>query len=406
MPELRKDPIVGRWVIIAEERAKRPLAPRSEIAVIGEGGICPFCEGNEVHTPIEILAYRDRASSTNGPGWRVRVVPNKFPALQIEGDLDQRGEGIYDKMKGIGAHEVIIECPHHELSMAQLPEENIREVLWAYRDRLVDLKKDPRLVYGMVFKNVGGAAGASLEHSHSQLIVTPIVPITVEEEMSGAENFFSYRGRCIFCDMVHQELASEKRIILDTPNFLVFAPFASRFPFETWIVPKTHNSHYENIRKPEVDDLGGVLKTILRKLETALDRPAYNYVIHTSPFDVPTLRHYHWHLEIIPRTTRIAGFEWGTGFYINPVAPEKAAAYLRETDCRIKEPARSKRIQRSVGNPLTARGSFDRRNHRDANGRVRRQFRSAFGAPDSGGAMPGTGEAGSRSVRPRRAAAA
>jgi UDPglucose--hexose-1-phosphate uridylyltransferase len=332
MPELRKDPIVGRWVIIAEERAKRPLAPRSELAVIGEGGICPFCEGNEVHTPIEILAYRDRASPTNGPGWRVRVVPNKFPALQIEGDLDLRGEGIYDKMKGVGAHEVIIECPHHEMNMAQLPEENIREVLWVYRDRLVDLKKDPRLVYGMVFKNVGGAAGASLEHSHSQLIVTPIVPITVEEEMAGAEEFFSYRGRCIFCDMVHQELASEKRIILDTPHFLAFAPFASRFPFETWIVPKTHNSHYENIRKPEVDDLGGVLKTVLRKLETALDRPAYNYVIHTSPFDVPTLRHYHWHLEIIPRTTRIAGFEWGTGFYINPVAPEKAAAYLRDTD--------------------------------------------------------------------------
>ncbi|MBX9678980.1 MAG: galactose-1-phosphate uridylyltransferase [Gemmataceae bacterium] len=332
MPELRKDPIVGRWVIIAEERAKRPLSPRSEMAVVGEGGICPFCEGNEVHTPIEILAYRDRTSPVNGPGWRVRVVPNKFPALQIEGDQDKRGEGIYDKMKGVGAHEVIIECPHHELNMAQLPEENIREVLWAYRDRLVDLKKDPRLVYGMVFKNVGGAAGASLEHSHSQLIVTPIVPITVEEEMAGAEEFFSYRGRCIFCDMVHQELGSEKRIILDTPHFLVFAPFASRFPFETWIVPKTHNSHYENIRKPEVDDLGGVLKTVLRKLEVALDRPAYNYVIHTSPFDVPSLGHYHWHLEIIPRTTRIAGFEWGTGFYINPVAPEKAAEYLRETE--------------------------------------------------------------------------
>ena len=332
MPELRKDPIVGRWVIIAEERAKRPLSPRSEMAVVGEGGICPFCEGNEVHTPIEILAYRDRTSPVNGPGWRVRVVPNKFPALQIEGDLDKRGEGVYDKMKGVGAHEVIIECPHHELNMAQLPEENIREVLWAYRDRLVDLKKDPRLVYGMVFKNVGGAAGASLEHSHSQLIVTPIVPITVEEEMAGAEEFFSYRGRCIFCDMMHQELGSEKRIILDSPHFLVFAPFASRFPFETWIVPKTHNSHYENIRKPEVDDLGGVLKTVLRKLEVALDRPAYNYVIHTSPFDVPSLGHYHWHLEIIPRTTRIAGFEWGTGFYINPVAPEKAAEYLRETE--------------------------------------------------------------------------
>lgn len=332
MPELRKDPIVGRWVIIAEERAKRPLPSRSESTVVGEGGICPFCAGNETHTPIEILAYRDRGTNPNASGWRVRVVPNKFPALQIEGDLDKRGEGIYDKMKGVGAHEVIIECPQHELSMAQLPEENIREVLWAYRDRLVDLKKDPRLVFGMVFKNVGAAAGASLEHSHSQLIVTPIVPVNVAEEMAGAQEFFDYRGRCIFCDMVHQESSSEKRVILDSPHFLVFAPFASRFPFETWIVPKTHNSHYENIRKPEVDDLGGILKTVLRKLEVALDRPAYNYMIHTSPFDVQSLRHYHWHLEIIPRMTRVAGFEWGTGFYINPVAPERAAAYMRETD--------------------------------------------------------------------------
>ena len=151
--------------------------------------------------------------------------------------------------------------------MANLTEENIREILWVYRDRLVDLKKDPRLVYGMVFKNVGAAAGASLEHSHSQLIVTPIVPINVWEEMTGSLEFFNYRGRCIYCDMIHQELAAEKRIVLDTPNFVAFAPFASRFPFETWILPKNHNSHYENIQKNEVDELGTVLKTILLKLE-------------------------------------------------------------------------------------------------------------------------------------------
>lgn len=329
MPELRKDPIVGRWVIIATERARRPVAPKVEPEP-SEAALCPFCEGREDQTPPEILAYRERNSRPNGPGWRVRVVPNKYPALMVEGELQKRGEGIYDKMNGVGAHEVIIDCPHHVVSLTSLSEDNVREILWVYRDRMVDLKKDPRLVYGMLFKNVGTAAGASLEHSHSQLIVLPIVPINVMEEMNGSLSFFNYRGRCIYCDMIHQELASEKRVVLDTPNFVSFVPFACRFPFETWIVPKRHNSHFENIQKNEVDELGTVLKSCLMKLEKALDSPAYNYIIHTAPFDVQALPHYHWHVEIIPRLTRVAGFEWGTGFYINPVPPEQAAAFVRE----------------------------------------------------------------------------
>jgi UDPglucose--hexose-1-phosphate uridylyltransferase len=340
MPELRKDPVVGRWVIIATDRARRPLPGSTAELPPDNGGPCPFCEGSEAETPHEILAYRDRGTHPDGRGWRVRVVPNKFPALQIEGELGKRGEGIYDKMNGIGAHEVIVECPFHETSIANLTEENIREVLWVYHDRLVDLKKDPRLVYGMVFKNVGAAAGASLEHSHSQLIVTPIVPINVWEEMSGSLEFFNYRGRCIYCDMIHQELAYEKRVVLDAPGFVTFAPYASRFPFELWILPKSHSSHYENIQKNQVDELGTVLKTVLLKLEKALGRPAYNYIIHTSPFDTQFLPHYHWHMEVIPRLTRVAGFEWGTGFYINPVPPEQAAAILAETKVDAA-PARS-----------------------------------------------------------------
>jgi UDPglucose--hexose-1-phosphate uridylyltransferase len=225
--------------------------------------------------------------------------------------------------------------------MASLTEENIRDVLWVYRDRLLDLKKDPRLVYGMVFKNVGAAAGASLEHSHSQLIVTPIVPINVWEEMNGSLEFYGYRGRCIYCDMIHQELDDAKRVVLDTPSFVAFCPYASRFPFETWILPKSHNSHYENIQKNEVDELGTVLKTILLKLEYALDRPAYNYIIHTAPLDTPLLPHYHWHMEIIPRLTRVAGFEWGTGFYINPVPPEQASQFLRDTEVDVTGGRRS-----------------------------------------------------------------
>jgi UDPglucose--hexose-1-phosphate uridylyltransferase len=334
MPELRKDPIVGRWVIIAPERAKRPIAIKNEPTSAGSL-FCPFCEGGEENTPPEIVAYRDRTTKPNDRGWRVRVIPNKFPALKVEGELHKRGEGIYDKMNGIGAHEVIVECPFHEVSMANLSEQHIREILWVYRDRLVDLKKDRRLVYGMIFKNVGLAAGASLEHSHSQLIVTPIVPVNAQEEMNGSLEFFDYRGRCIYCDMIYQEISAEKRIVVDSPSFISFAPFASRFPFELWIVPKNHNSHYENIQKNELDELGTVLKTILMKLEIALDKPSYNYIIHTSPFDTQSLPHYHWHVEIIPRMTRVAGFEWGTGFYINAVPPEQAASYLRDVEVDV-----------------------------------------------------------------------
>ena len=331
MSELRKDPIVGRWVIIAPDRAKRPEDYTHEFS-LKTGGFCPFCEGNEDATTSEILAYRNSGSERNGPGWRTRVVPNKFPALQVEGQLAKRGEGIYDLMNGIGAHEVIIESPRHETSMAGLPVENIREVLWVYRDRLVDLKKDSRLVHGLIFKNKGAAAGASLEHTHSQLIVTSVVPISVWEEMTGSLEFFNYRGRCIYCDMIQQELATGSRIVLETPQFVVFCPFASRFPFETWILPKQHSSQFENIPRQGIEELGTVLKTTLMKLEQALDNPPYNYVIHTAPFDSSELKHYHWHIEMFPRLTRVAGFEWGSGFYINSVSPEEAAGFLREIE--------------------------------------------------------------------------
>jgi len=336
MSDLRKDPIVGRWVIVAKSRAKRPHDFNGGTALRADSKFCPFCAGHEAMTPPEILAYREAGSLPGGEGWRVRVVPNKFPALEIEGDLNNRGEGMYDMMRGVGAHEVIIESPRHVVSTADLTEENLREVFWVYRDRLLDLKKDRRLVFGMIFKNVGEAAGASLEHTHSQLIVTPIVPINVAEEIAGSLEFFNFRGRCVFCDMIHQELAGEQRIVVDTPGFVAFCPFAARFPFETWIVPKIHSSHYENIQRHSADELARVIKRVLEKIEVALDRPAYNYIIHTAPFDTQELGHYHWHIEIIPRLTKTAGFEWGTGFYINPVPPEDAAAFLRE----VESPAR------------------------------------------------------------------
>ncbi len=331
MSDLRKDPIVGRWVIIAKNRAKRPNELNDGL-LERASGFCPFCEGHETHTPGEIVAYRQAGTPRDAPGWRVRVVPNKFPALEIEGDLNKRGQGLYDLMNGVGAHEVIIESPRHLRSTAELDDATLGDVFWIYRERLLDLKRDTRLLHGMVFKNVGAAAGASLEHIHSQLIVTPIVPISVVEEIEGSHAFYRYRGRCVFCDMIEQELAFEQRIVFDSPGFVAFCPFAARFPFETWIVPTTHASHYETLSRGGADELARVIRRVMQKIEAALDRPAYNYIIHTAPFDTQALDHYHWHIEIIPRVTKTAGFEWGTGFYINPVPPEEAATFMRDLE--------------------------------------------------------------------------
>lgn len=328
MSELRRDPVIGRWVIIASERAKRPADFQSE-APGPPDTYCPFCEGHEDKTPPEILAYRAAGTAPNGPGWRLRVVPNKFPALQIEGNLDKRGVGLYDRMRGIGAHEVVIESPRHAVSLTSLNDHEVQDVLWAYRDRLADLKRDIRFTYGMVFKNVGKSAGASLEHSHSQIIVLPTVPRTVADEMRGGRAFYDYRGRCIFCDIISQELEEGGRVVLEGENFLACEPYAARFPFETWVLPKHHMSHYEDVGRLGTEELAHCLRTVLLKLEKALSMPPYNYIIHTAPFNVGPIEHYHWHIEIIPRVTRIAGFEWGTGFYLNPVAPETAAEYLR-----------------------------------------------------------------------------
>ncbi|HHT9118342.1 MAG TPA: galactose-1-phosphate uridylyltransferase [Candidatus Hypogeohydataceae bacterium YC38] len=332
MPELRKEPVSGRWVIIATERALRPSDFIAVPPPTIKGNFCPFCEGNEDKTPPEIMAYRERDTRPNTRGWRVRVVPNKFPALVIEGGLNKRGDGIYDIMNGIGAHEVIIECPQHKISLTSLPPAHVQEIIWTYRDRLVDLKKDKRLIYGMLFKNVGAVAGASLEHTHTQLIVTPIVPLVVASEMEGSMAFYKYRGRCLFCDMINQELSNGSRMVLEGEHFVTFAPYAARFPFELWILPKNHSSHFENIQRSEVEELAETLRAALCKLEGALEQPPYNFIIHTSPFDQPELAHYHWHIEIIPRLTRVAGFEWGTGFYINPVPPENAAEYLKKVE--------------------------------------------------------------------------
>ncbi len=328
MPELRKDPVIGRWVIISTERGKRPhdFRPTPEPQ---KSGFCPFCPGNEDKTPPEIFAIREPGTAPNTPGWTLRVVPNKYPALRVEGDLNRRGEGIYDVMNGVGAHEVIIETPHHDKKLADLDISQIHNILKVYRDRITDLRNDVRLKYVLVFKNQGFEAGASLQHSHSQLIATPILPKTVIEEMNGALNYYKYKERCIFCDIVREEIKDQVRLVYEEEHFIAIEPFAPRFPFETWILPKNHASHYEHSSDELLRHLAITLKLVLQKLEKALQNPPYNFIIHTSPMQDGPLQHYHWHVEIMPKLTRVAGFERGTGFYINSTSPEDAARYLK-----------------------------------------------------------------------------
>ncbi len=336
MPELRKDPIVGRWVIISTDRAKRPADFVRE-PVQKKSGFCPFCAGNENKTPSEVLAYRPNGAGRDGSGWTVRVVPNKFPALGIEGSLSRQAEGMFDKMNGVGAHEVIVESPEHDVSLAELPEKRIEDVLWAFRDRILDLKKDKRFKYILIFKNHGTAAGATLEHSHGQLIALPIVPKHVLEEMEGAKQYYMYKERCVFCDIIRQETEDGTRVVGENENFLTLAPYAPRFPFETWILPKRHESAFENSSSQVYEALAKSLKNLLTRADQVLDSPAYNLVIHTAPVQEPALDHYHWHIEFMPRLTKTAGFEWGTGFYQNPTPPEEAAKYLREAKVEKKE---------------------------------------------------------------------
>lgn len=281
-------------------------------------------------TPPEIMAYRPEGSNRENPGWTLRVVPNKFPALMIEGEVDRRGEGVYDLMNGVGAHEVIIETPDHEVNMGSLGEKQFEEVLWAYRDRILDLRKDKRFRYVLIFKNQGSEAGATMEHTHSQLIALPIVPRNVTDELVGAQEYYKYKERCIYCDIVRQEMEERVRVVSENENFIVICPFAPRFPFETWILPKKHASYFEHASKQEYMDLSRSLRETLMRLNRSLNDPPFNYLIHSMPFGEAENGHYHWHIEVMPKLTQVAGFEWGTGFYINPVTPEESTICLRE----------------------------------------------------------------------------
>jgi len=336
MPQLRKDSIIGRWVIIALERAKRPhdfIIAKQENKLKS----CIFCEHHESETPVEICSLRDPQTMPNTSGWEIRDVPSDPPLLQIEGDMGRRGKGMYDVMNGIGAHEIIVETPKHIANISSLGIEQIKKVFDMYVQRMADLEKDKRIKYVLISKNYGTPAGADpVLHSRTQLIALPVNPKRVKEELTGAKRYYEYKERCIFCDMIQQEIQTNARVIAREDGFIAFTPYASRFPFEVWVLPEEHSCDFYKLKNTK--GLARIMKIVMKKLDVGLQDPPYNYVIHTAPFRRMTSAgywktidyDYHWHIEIMPRLTKVAGFELGSGFYINPTPPEAAAEYLLE----------------------------------------------------------------------------
>ncbi|MFU8856112.1 MAG: galactose-1-phosphate uridylyltransferase [Deferrisomatales bacterium] len=335
MSELRFDPLKRRWVIVAQERALKPadlVQPKPEPSSRN----CPLCPGNEQYAGQEIF----RLPGGPADSWRVRVVPNKFPVLRVEGDLERSGRGLYDVVSGVGAHEVVVENPDHERSMADLEVEELRDVLAAFRSRLTDLQRDRRLRYLMLFKNHRAEAGARLDHSHSQIIAIPEIPVQIAAELRSARDHFRRKERCLLCDILRQEHDEGARLVLETGRFTAFAPFASAFPFQVTVAPRAHAHDFSSLTDEDLLQLAGTLREVLGRLKAVLEDPPYNLALHTSPPEHPRPGRpglwdslsldWHWHLEIAPRLTRIAGFEWSTGFHINPVTPEDAARHLRE----------------------------------------------------------------------------
>ena len=330
MPQMRRDPISGRWVVIAPERADRPQAIL-RVPPGPESGACPFCPGHEAVTPPELLVQR-ATGPANGPGWTLRVIPNKFPALRTEVVYGREGDGLYDAMAGVGAHEVIIETPEHARTLAEQQPAHVAALFAAYQSRAQDLSRDQRLRAIVLFKNSGAAAGATVTHSHMQLIAVPLVPEETKIELAACGAHWEAKERCLYCDIAAQELRSRERVVLETEQFLVLSPWAARTPFELVILPKEHRSRFEDETPLQLRAFAEALRTTLRKLDRALERPAFNFHLHSLPLREPKSPSYHWHLELKPTLQLRGGFEWGSGMSINPTPPEEAAAFLRQTE--------------------------------------------------------------------------
>lgn len=340
MSELRHDPINRRWVIIAMERSKRPdeFVFEPPIPATDEPP-CPFCPGQESRTPPELFALREQGPA-NGPNWHVRVVPNKRPVLAIEGEPDRRGVGVYDRMRGIGAHELVIEAPEHRLRPAQIPLFQFAAALNASRQRMIDLQRDGRFKYILLYRNYGVAAGATIHHPFEQLVATPVTPLSVVTKLESARRHFHVKERCVFCDILAQEIDDGSRIVHMDERFVCFAPYASRFPYELWLFPRRHQHQFADLDQEGVESLAAHMLEVFRRMETVLGDPPFHWMLINAPnvnAGVPRSGFWstipwdwHWHIEILPRLMPLAGFEWGTGFYINPTPPEDAAAFLRD----------------------------------------------------------------------------
>jgi UDPglucose--hexose-1-phosphate uridylyltransferase len=323
--ELRRDLVSGTWVVIATGRAKRPNDFKKEKRkIIKENPRkCPFCNLASPEEVNDALIYK----KSNGD-WSLRVIPNKFPAFVHSDDLNEREEGPYNLMDGIGFHEIIITRDHYR-QIAQFNVQETAEVIDAYQERYLALMNKKFINYISIFHNHGKEAGASVVHPHSQLIAMPVIDPDIARSLLGSANYCRSNRQCVHCEMIEWEMEEKKRIIFENEDFIVFCPFVPRCAFETRVYPKKHKSYFERINNEEKMNFAEALQIALAKIYNGLKDPSYNFFIHTSPCDGRSYDHYHWHLEILPKTSIWAGFELGTGIEISTIRPEDAAEYLR-----------------------------------------------------------------------------
>ncbi len=327
MSEIRWDVVKNNWVAVAAERALKPNdfpIAKKALEASEAPGFCPFCEGHEAFTPPEIAAYR-QSSEANADGWLVRAIPNKFSAFELEGSLKKTNTGIFTCYNGLGDHEVIIENPQHGVEFHDLSVERIEIILNMFKERYLDLSQDERIKYIQIYKNRGMFAGASLDHSHSQIVALPFVP----QENRGLVDYYHKNTSCLICDILKQESGGE-RMVMESDYYMLLCPYAPRFSYETWIIPKRHSEHFGEITEDEIKDLAIIMKKFIALIIDCLQNPSYNLVINTAPVNVEHEGGYHWYMELTPRLLVNAGVEIATGVYMNPVAPELAAAMFRE----------------------------------------------------------------------------
>ena len=327
--EIRQNKATKEWVIFAPARGKRPhdFQQRHDEAapVPPHDAHCPFCPGNEAKLPTVIKEWRDET----GDQWQTRVVPNKFPALTPNVSIQRYAQGINMAMPGYGQHEVIVESPRHDQDIATMTPAAVRTLIESYYQRYLDLYQNPCNVLIQIFRNHGSSAGASLRHPHSQVIATGMVPRAIRWREYEAQRYFDELGRCVYCDTLAFELSDQQRVVLENASFAAFIPYAAECPFETWIVPKRHQSDFSEITEAERADLSLALHTLLAKLHTKLNDPDYNYTINTGARTAHEPQS-HWYLRIRPRLVTRAGFEIGSGMRINPSLPEADAAFLND----------------------------------------------------------------------------